>query len=251
MACFPLLPLKHLQELSVLIIIDKPIQTMDSLLSILSVKTTVLELSKLESMYGEMPMDFSSILVISNCITWSSPDFLGDFLCDMLKIGKGVVVSTPTTKQVIGGKWGKNKLSPLSAGQPKYTSHLIGNPTITHPIFENVNIIAGSDVSLHVSTCCSTSSTVLARWSDGYPLIAVQENDIAKGKIIGLNLSPIPILSLDRKKDAVAVWGKLKLNSDMKSDVTILIENCLNFVANPTYQSDKATLRCKKCSTIN
>jgi hypothetical protein len=178
---------------------------------------------------------------------WDS-DTLGDYLADLaITHRRGIVVGPTTHSQVIGGKFRKYKMSPLLTGRPNYVCNLVmGRNRANHAVFEEVDLFVGGDNTFFCSTAVSDSgSKLLARWSNGFPLLAISDNhpNVENGKIIALNY--MPIQNLKQNGAVMQFW-------DNDSDSVKLVSNALRFVANVTYLGKDEALICNTCvSTFN
>ena len=91
---------------------------------------------------------------------WKEPDYLGDLLSDYVSMKKGGLVMGPLTHSLaLGGKWRRNKLSPLLPGRILKTSNLsLGKVEMeNHPILNTISSFQGGDTSTHVSGAVSES----------------------------------------------------------------------------------------------
>ena len=193
---------------------------------------------------------------------WPEPDLLGNILADAVlfseeqeqekkKKGCGVVLGPLTHWQVIGGKWRTHKLSPLLPGRLKATPHLVIGKKLgpLHAVFEEVNSFAGGDESYHVSAAINEAgATSLARWSDGFPLLAILDDhtNVERGQVISMNFMPLPFVekTVENEKVKTSYW-------DDSTDGYKLISNALRFVAHPTYQSGEGDLVCQHCVDLS
>lgn len=179
-------------------------------------------LHKEKKYHSDILENYDSCLVVSyqgessdHC--WPEQDGLGDLLASAVmspthaKQQCGIVLGPLTHLETIGGKWRKHKLSPLLPGRLKLASNLVmAKPQTGHAVLADVGNFAGMDESYHVSASIYEScAKPLARWSDGFPLLAILDGHplVDRGRVIGLNFMPAQSGTFGDKR--VEFWGKL------------------------------------------
>lgn len=163
---------------------------------------------------------YNAVLVWPN-VTYADSTALGNNLADYFDGGGGVVCATfeHLTGANLQGRWAAEAYNVMNAG-----GLLSGTPATLgtvydagHPIMSGVSSFSGGSNSWHSSVPSLTAgSTLVADWSDGYPLVAVK--DIAGSHRADLNFYPV---SSDARGD---FW-------DVSTDGALLMANALTWVA--------------------
>ncbi|KAJ3126853.1 hypothetical protein HK098_007057 [Nowakowskiella sp. JEL0407] len=189
----------------------------------------------------ELLSKYHSILILTNTAKWVEPEGLGDLLSDYVHFRKGGVVLVSTNhNEAPGGKWRKYRLSPLLPGREKVEAGLeMGKIELSgHPLLDGVGKNVGLEQSTFASAALNESGgTIVARWSNGQPLVAVLDDhpSAERGRVVSLNLA-------------------MKLIKNENGDVVPLppaqiqlLSNSLRFVAEPTYHKAHGEFYCDSC----
>ncbi len=154
---------------------------------------------------------FDSVLVWSDA-QFSSSTTLGDNLADYVDWGGGVVAATFVFQSgdSLGGRIATGGYLPFTVGDNFYSAHTLGTVAYpTHPIMNGVTSLGGYYID-DVST--NPGATVLARWDDGTPVVAIG----SVPNVVGISLYP----------------GEATMNG-LTGDYATLFANALTYTANP------------------
>ncbi|KAJ1562155.1 hypothetical protein HK096_001537 [Nowakowskiella sp. JEL0078] len=189
---------------------------------------------------AELIDKYHSVLVITNGAKWAEPEGLGDLLSDYVHVRKGGVVLVSTNhKEALGGRWRKYRVSPLLPGKERIGVGLgLGKIEIAkHPLIAGLESFGDSGITAgHAAAALNESGgTLVARWSNGQPLVAVLDDHptVDRGRVVSLNFA----LKLDKKAE----------NETLTAAESILLANSLRFVAEPTYHKKSSEFTCDDC----
>jgi len=118
---------------------------------------------------------------------------LGDVLADYMDAGGGVVIATFSFWTPgglgIGGRISTEGYLPFTQdSQDSGTPLTLVADLPSHPILNGVSSFSGGTSSYHNTIDLASDATLIAHWSNGYPLVGTKES--AAGRIVGLNLYP-------------------------------------------------------------
>ena len=201
----------------------------------------------------EMIKQYDSVLVFNGNNYWLEPEVLGDILAEYAENGGGVVLSCLSQTETLGGKWRRLKYSPILPGKDRTGYQLtigqVNKPY--HPLMEDIRDFNGGNMSFHVAGVVNERATVLARWSNGQPLVTVLDNHpgITRGKIACLNFYPfssnhVTLQNISEEGENIEVDADYW---DASTDGCVLFRNALRFVAQPTYHTEGGLFTCNRC----
>ncbi|KAJ4460750.1 putative inner dynein arm light chain; axonemal [Paratrimastix pyriformis] len=181
---------------------------------------------------------FDSVLLFSFA-PFRDPVGLGDALAAYVESGRGGVVVCPfatnATYRALEGRFVERGYLPIQQGplafwpqEPLLWKRANPRPAgassarrsegpESHPIFNRVNQLDGGDAAYHTAADVAPGATCLARWSDGTPLVALQQ---IRGRPCSVVLNLFPVSS----EANPCFW-------DSRTDGAALMANALRFVA--------------------
>jgi len=116
---------------------------------------------------------------------------VGDVLADFVDLGGGVVVCSYTNCGLgnrLEGRWLAGRYAPFKDGHTSRHASLMMGDATEHPVLKGVSSFDGGAYSSHGDGSAQPESKVIAKWSNGRPLIA--ELPKHKGTVLGLNMYP-------------------------------------------------------------
>ncbi len=161
--------------------------------------------------------------------TWSdysyaTPSSLGDVLADYVDAGRGVVQAVfsfnPETSLRPGGRWRSGAYEPFTLSVTQRVRNLtLVKTQPMHPILDGVATFNGGTSSYHGIVTPQGCADVVARWSNGQPLVATRVGPRG-GRVVGLNYFP------PSSDVSAGYWTSA-------TDGEILMANALRFAAQP------------------
>jgi hypothetical protein len=135
---------------------------------------------------------YDAVLVYSDA-SFNDSVALGDVLADYMDAGGGVVMATfafwTPGGLGIGGRISTGGYLPFTqASQNEGTPLTLVADLPSHPILNGVSSFNGGTSSYHNTIELASGATLIAHWSNGYPLVGTKEP--TAGRIVGLNLYP-------------------------------------------------------------
>jgi len=166
---------------------------------------------------------YDAVLVYSDS-SFNDSAALGDVLADYMDDGGGVVMATfafwTPGGLGIGGRISTAGYLPFTqAGQENGTPLTLVADLPSHPILNGVGSFNGGTSSYHNTIDLAAGATLIAHWSNDYPLVATKEP--TAGRIVGLNFFPP---STDARGD---FW-------DSSTDGALLMANSLVWASEGT-----------------
>ncbi len=155
---------------------------------------------------------FDSVLVFSDA-RFSDATTLGNNLADYVDWGGGVVLATFAfdSSYTVEGRFASDGYTPFTVGYNFYSAHTLGTVADpTHPIMNGVTSLGGIFVD---NVSANPGVTVLARWDDGTPAVAIG----SVSSVVGITLYP----------------GEATMDG-LTGDYATLFANALTYTANPT-----------------
>lgn len=123
-------------------------------------------------------------------LPYSDPGPLGNALADYVDQGGGVVQAVFSYSTNIGGRWSTDGYAPFTSAPFQQQSGMTLVPSLAHPILTGVASLDGGVFGFHhVDVTTQGCGTVVARWSNGQPLVGVRRGPNG-GRIVGLNMFP-------------------------------------------------------------
>lgn len=207
----------------------------------------------------EMLALYDAVVVFNGNNVWLNADGLGDMLANFVDNGGGVVLMCLSSAEALGGKWRRLKYSPIFPGRDRTGFQLsIGQVSKPHhPLMENVNSFNGGNMSFHVSGAVNERASIICRWSNGQPLIAVLDNHptVPRGRVVYLNFYPFSSSTSAQLSDdgeCQEVDGEEASDPDYwdtNTDGCVLMSNAIRFASNPPYPKEDMALVCFQCTS--
>ena len=176
----------------------------------------------------------ADLLQYDAILTWSdysytAPSALGDVLADYVDAGRGVVQAmfsfNPSVPLRLDGRWRSGAYEPFTFSLTQRVRNLtIVKTQPLHPILNGVATFDGGTSSYHGIVTTQGCADVVARWSNGQPLVATRLGP-SGGRVVGLNFFP-------PSSDASSSYW---ISS---TDGEILMANALRFAAQPVPPAD-------------
>jgi len=172
----------------------------------------------------------ATLLTYDAILTWSDfpygeSDALGTALAGYVDAGHGVVQAvfsvTADPSLALGGRWSAWGFNAFASGDINFMDSLTLVPTQpAHPILDGViGVNGGSTTFFHQNAVPGACASIVARWSNGEPLVTVRRGP-AGGRVIGLNMYPV---------SGDALFGSWLATTDGAR----LMANALRFAASP------------------
>jgi uncharacterized repeat protein (TIGR02543 family) len=176
----------------------------------------------LVSLVGQSPSlallkQYHAVLFYTNSSALSDPVAWGDTLADYADGGGGVVIAAfsfvvPGGSMGIDGRFSSGDYLPFTQnaqGGDYYLS--IVHEVAADPILNGVNTFNGGPSSHFCKVSLKSDATLIASWSNGYPLVATIQP--TTGRIVGLNFFPVSSDVSDYYWDASTDGALLMANS--------------------------------------
>ncbi|KAJ3446487.1 btb/poz domain-containing [Anaeramoeba flamelloides] len=166
------------------------------------------------------------VVWVNSCRSFHNPQEVGDRLASFVEAGGSVVICAAHTlrndnaKWVMQGRLTTGGFLPMSKGTLKQgkRSKLGAIIQKEHLIVENVKKFEGGRFSSRILGQPTEGAELIAKWSDGTPLILEKKKGERYGVVVVLNIRP-PNSDLDRK-----YWNK-------KTDGALMIANAVEYAA--------------------
>ncbi|MHB1483430.1 MAG: InlB B-repeat-containing protein [Saccharofermentanales bacterium] len=169
-----------------------------------------------------MLKQYNAVFLYTNGSTFSDSTPWGDVLADYADYGGGIVMATfaymtPGGSMGVGGRISTDGYLPFTqtSSGSEYYQTLVAD-VASDPILNGVNSFNGGESSYHCTISLASGATLIAHWSNDYPLVATKQ--LTNGRFVGLNFFPI---SSDVRSD---FW-------DASTDGTLLMANSLVWAA--------------------
>jgi hypothetical protein len=159
-------------------------------------------------------------------------DVLGDAIGQYLDNGGGVVNAVFSNASLpIGGKFIEDYQVLLFEDQEDYPNLTLGEYDSDHILMSGITTFSGGGSAYRsTSTSITEGSTIVASWSDGKPLVIVND-DMGPAHVRRVDLNFFPVSS-DARED---FW-------DSSTDGALLMANALEYVANSSFTSIKKSI---------
>lgn len=179
---------------------------------------------------------YNAVFIYTDSSAYTNPAEWGNALADYVDAGGGVVMAgfvfvPPDGSMGIDGRIRTDGYLPFTQDPQSsgYNLTLVGDVP-ADPLLNGVNSFDGGTRSFHCTVSLTSGATLIAHWSNDYPLIATKQG--TAGRVAGLNFFPI---SSDVRED---LWASSTDGAHMMANALVWVASTGATTNPPTITSD-------------
>jgi hypothetical protein len=145
-------------------------------------------------------------VVVWNDLPWPDPVAMGDVLADFVDGGGALVIAgnSFSAGTELGGLLVSRNMLPMSVGTPSAPGGDLGIVPVTgfewpripgvqgHEALYGVNVFEGGDSYQGAGVVVTADAVRIADWTNGEVAVAVLDTPAGRGRVVGLNVYPVP-----------------------------------------------------------